>query len=97
MYGLPDISGQVSGNISIHFLVNFLSFWMAVYILFNIGPINTKLEDFLKLDVLLLKKGCFADNLTIHRLVPRSSRYEICQCLETDVGTLPANKRTRWQ
>ena len=67
------IAGHLSGNpyISLQILK-----FLNGCILFNLGPINTKLKDFVKLSVLFLHV-----NPIIHGLIPRPSRYEIQQCL----------------
>ena len=48
-------------------------------ILFNIGPIDMKLEDFVKLGVLFPNIWSWVVNPIIHALIPRPSRYEIWQ------------------
>ena len=57
-YEIHADAGQIVRHVrlSIHFLVNFLKFLNGC-VLFNIGPNRTKLEDFLKLDVLFLAVG----------------------------------------
>ena len=51
-------------------------------ILFNVGPINTKLKDFVKLGVLFLIIWSCVVNPIIDGLIPRPLRYEIWQFSE---------------
>ena len=70
------IAGHLSGNpyISLQILK-----FLNGRILFNIGPINTKLKDFVKLGVLFLNIWSCVVNPIIHGLLPRTPTYEIRQ------------------